>query len=101
MRTTDTQSLNSIDLEQGKDTISYKLKTKLESLKINVTDEFPPQQIAWEILNQTSKEYSTLGNLGDFSLIVGKAKSRKSFFINIAISTAISNDLVLNRFKSN
>lgn len=101
MRTTDTQSLNSIDLEQGKDTISCKLKTKLEGLKINVTDEFPPQQIAWEILNQTSKEYSTLGTLGDFSLIVGKAKSRKSFFINIAISTAISNDLVLNSFKSN
>jgi hypothetical protein len=101
MRNTDTQSLNSIDLQQGKDTISYILKAKLDGLKINVTDDFPPQQIAWQILNQTSKEYSTLGTLGDFSLIVGKAKSRKSFFINIAISTAISNDIVLNRFKSN
>lgn len=101
MRTTDTQSLNSNSLEQGKDTISYKLEVKLEGLKIKVTDDFPPQQIAWQILNQTSKEYSTLGTLGDFSLIVGKAKSRKSFFINIAISTAISNDIVLNRFKSN
>lgn len=101
MRTTDTQSLNSNSLEQGKDTISYKLKEKLEGLKIKVTDDFPPQQIAWQVLNQKSKEYSTLGTLGDFSLIVGKAKSRKSFFINIAISTAISEDLVLNRFKSN
>lgn len=77
------------------------LKAKLETLKINATDVFAPPQIAWQIYNPTTDEYCTLGTLGDFSLIIGKAKSRKSFFINIAISTAISNNLILERFKSN
>ena len=75
------------------------LKAKLNTLKIRATDVFAPPQIAWSIYNATTNDYSTLGTLGDFSLIIGKAKSRKSFFINIAISTAISNDLILERFK--
>ena len=68
------------------------LKAKLNTLKIRATDVFAPPQIAWSMYNATTNDYSTLGTLGDFSLIIGKAKSRKSFFINIAISTAISND---------
>ena len=75
------------------------LRAKLNTLKIRATDVFAPPQIAWSIYNATINDYSTLGTLGDFSLIIGKAKSRKSFFINIAISTAISNDLILERFK--
>ena len=75
------------------------LKAKLNTLKIRATDVFAPPQIAWSMYNATTNDYSTLGTLGDFSLIIGKAKSRKSFFINIAISTAISNDLILERFK--
>jgi hypothetical protein len=37
--------------------------------------------------------------LGNFSLIIGKAKSRKSFFINIAVSTLLKKDKLLNQFK--
>lgn len=81
--------------------VNQDLQDKLESFKIRPTDKILPPQIAWEILNLKSDGYSTLGTLGNFSLINGKAKSKKSFFINIAVSTAISKDLVLSRFRSN
>ena len=70
-----------------------------ESLKIDVKEELQPPQIAWQLLNFKKEGYATLGTLGNFSLIIGKAKSRKSFFVNIAVSTAISNDLILKRFR--
>lgn len=68
----------------------------LNSLRINPTDEIQPPQKAWE---QISESNIILGTLGNFSLIIGKAKSRKSFFINIAVSTVISNDVILNQFR--
>jgi len=68
----------------------------LNSLRINPSDEIQPPQKAWE---QISESNIILGTLGNFSLIIGKAKSRKSFFINIAVSTVISNDVILNQFR--
>ena len=70
-----------------------------ESLKIDIKEQLQPPQIAWQLLNLKKEGYATLGTLGNFSLIIGKAKSRKSFFVNIAVSTAISNDLILKRFR--
>lgn len=89
---------NAIDTAMQSEAIT--LKDKLNCFKINASDVFPPPQIAWQIKNSITNDYSTLGTMGDFSLIIGKAKSRKSFFINIAISTALSTDLILDRFKS-
>lgn len=77
-----------------------KLKNILESLKISATEQLQPPQIALQMVNRKTDGYSTLGTLGNFSLIIGKAKSRKSFYVNIAVSTAISSDLVLGLFKS-
>lgn len=68
--------------------------------KIDVSEQIPPPQIAWCMVNTKSEGEAVLGTLGDFGLIIGKAKSRKSFFINIAVSTALCKDLILNRFKS-
>ena len=72
-----------------------------DKYKIDVREEIPRPQIAWSLINTKSEGEAILGTLGDFGLIIGKAKSRKSFFINIAISTALGKDLILNRFKSN
>ncbi|MEI6695536.1 MAG: AAA family ATPase [Bacteroidota bacterium] len=69
----------------------------LESVRINPLDELPPPPVCLRI--EQNGEYSTIGTLGNFSLIIGKAKSRKTFFINIALATATKNDLVLNRFR--
>jgi hypothetical protein len=71
-----------------------------EKYLIDVKEAIPPPQIAWSLTNIKSEGEAILGTLGDFGLIIGKAKSRKSFFINIAVSTALSKDLILNRFKS-
>jgi hypothetical protein len=71
-----------------------------EKYKIDVREVIPPPQIAWSLTNTQNEGEAILGTLGDFGLIIGKAKSRKSFFINIAVSTALSKDLILNRFKS-
>lgn len=68
--------------------------------KIDVNEVIPKPQIAWSLTNTKSKGEAILGTLGDFGLIIGKAKSRKSFFISIAVSTALGNDAILNRFKS-
>lgn len=68
--------------------------------KIDVNEIIPPPQIAWSLKNTKSEGEAILGTLGDFGLIIGKAKSRKSFFISIAVSTALGEDLILNRFKS-
>ena len=77
-----------------------KLKISLNSLKICYKEHLQPPQIALQMANKKTDGYSTLGTLGNFSLIIGKAKSRKSFYINIAVSTAISSDFVLGLFKS-
>lgn len=76
------------------------LKNNLQSLKVSAKEPLQPPQIALQMVNKKTDGYCTLGTLGNFSLIIGKAKSRKSFFINIAVSSAISSDLILNLFKS-
>lgn len=68
--------------------------------KIDVTEVIPKPQIAWSLTNTKSVGEAILGTLGDFSLVIGKAKSRKSFFISIAVSTALGYDAILGRFKS-
>lgn len=72
------------------------LKEILQGLEVNPTDELKPPQIAWE--QQKGEHSAILGTLGNFSLIIGKAKSRKSFFINIAVSAVLNKDLLLNQF---
>jgi len=73
------------------------LQEKFAELEVKASDVIPPPQVAWEQVVKENK--AILGTLGNFSLIIGKAKSRKSFFINIAVSTVLKNDLLLNQFR--
>lgn len=68
--------------------------------KIDVNEVIPKPQIAWSLKNTKTDGNAILGTLGNFSLIIGKAKARKSFYINIALSTALSKDVMLERFIS-
>lgn len=70
-----------------------------KTLEVNVKEKLQPPQIAWTLSNTKTNGYNILGTLGNFSLITGKAKSRKTFFISIAVSAAASKDLILNRFR--
>jgi predicted ATP-dependent serine protease len=75
-------------------------KTNRSKYKIDVKEVIPKPQIAISLANTKTDGYAILGTLGNFSVIIGKAKAKKSFFINIAVSTALSKDLILERFKS-
>lgn len=56
--------------------------------KIDVKEVIPPPQVALYINNEI------LGTLGNFSLITGKAKAKKSFLISMAVSSALTKKLL-------
>lgn len=85
--------LKSIDNDKPKS-----LDDVLRSLEVNATDKLRPPKKAWEQVQKDGKT-AILGTLGNFSLFIGKAKSRKSFFINIAVSAVLKKDLLFNQFK--
>jgi len=89
---------NSIELELSKST--NELSKKLESSRIDVLEVIPPPETAWEIKDNDSEEFILLGTLGNFSMVKGKAKSKKSFFINLAISSAVSKGVLQNKLRS-
>jgi hypothetical protein len=68
---------------------------------IDPLEELQPPQTAWGLRGFINDEVAILGTLGNFSLIIGKAKAKKSFFVNIAVSCALSKDEILNRFVGN
>lgn len=72
------------------------LSDVLNSLEVRATDELKPPKIAWQQENEN--ETAILGTLGNFSVIIGKAKSRKSYFVNIAVSAVLNKDTLLNQF---
>jgi hypothetical protein len=71
----------------------------LEAARIRPTDHIEPPAVAWQMLNERG-EFDTLGHCGDFSVIIGKAKSRKSFLINIAVCASIKDEASLGVIKS-
>ena len=89
---------NSVEFELNK--LSHKLFKKLKSFRIDILEDIPPPEIAWEIRNDNSEEFNILGTHGNFSLVKGKAKSKKSFFINMAISAAVGEGLLQNKLRS-
>lgn len=89
---------NLIELELNKST--NELSKKLESCRIDILEIIPPPEIAWEIKDDDSGEFNILGTHGNFSLVKGKAKSKKSFFINMAIAAAVGKGLLQNKLRS-
>lgn len=89
---------NSIDNAMLSPELSH--ETDRAKYKIDVKEIIQPPQVAWCLSNIKETGDSILGTLGNFGLIIGKAKAKKSFFVNIAVSTALSDDYLLGRFKS-
>ena len=90
--------IREIDKQISKST--SELAIKLESYRIDVSEEIPPPEIAWEVRMDNSEDFTILGTLGNFSLVKGKAKSKKSFFINMAVATAVGKGVLQNKFRS-
>ncbi len=79
---------------------SIVLKDRHNKYKIDPNRLLEEPKIAWCELNSLTLKESILGTLGDFGLVIGKPKSRKSFFINLAVTSALSQSLVQNRLRS-
>lgn len=47
----------------------------------------------------TGEQETTFASLGNFSLIVGKAKSRKTFLVSALVAALISNDTVMQKIR--
>lgn len=93
------EPINLKSLSEGIDeamNVDKVLNPKIELLQseIKVSDKIDPPVIALTIENSI---VSTFGNITTF---IGKAKSRKSFLISIAIAVSISIDYVFGLFSS-
>ena len=77
--------------------LTNELSKKLESYRIDISEDIPEPEIAWEIRDDNTEEFNILGTLGNFSLVKGKAKSKKSFFINLAIELLLDSSLLIPR----
>ncbi len=84
-----------IDLED--EDIQEEMAALIERLRVDSTIKVsaPPKAIEM-VFGQSSYIF---GSLGNFSLIQGKAKSRKSYFLSALTATAISNDVVCDHFR--
>lgn len=67
---------------------------KIEQYRVKVTDEIPPPPIAMKI-NET-----VFGTLGNISMITGKAKSRKSFYLGVLTACFVSGEPIYQTFTS-
>ena len=76
------------------------LSKLLEKYRVDLTEEIQPPEIALEAKDKLSNSYSPIGTLGNFSLVKGKAKSKKSFLINMAIAAATGEGLMQNMLRS-
>ena len=76
------------------------LSKLLEKYRVDLTEEIQAPEIALEAKDKLSNSYSTIGTLGNFSLVKGKAKSKKSFFINMAIAAATGEGLMQDMLRS-
>lgn len=85
----------------GNDEKSLELQSKLESFKIKVNGKYEKPIVAWEYRSHDSDEFKPIGTIDNFSLVIGKAKAKKSFFIGMAVSAALSKEVLHGRFKSN
>lgn len=90
-----------LKLHTGNDEKSLELKLKLESFKIKANEEYEKPKVAWAYRSDDSDDFKPIGTIDNFSLVIGKAKAKKSFFIGMAVSVALSKEALHGRFKSN
>ena len=72
----------------AQETAQSSLEEILASIKIDPSEELLPPKVAWEQVASYG-ENPIMGTLGNISTIIGKAKSRKSFLINMMIATML------------
>jgi hypothetical protein len=94
----DTPNLTSQAPEEPKP-IDNKSKVKewLKLAKIDPLEKIERPPICLSIINGESE--GIIGTLGNFSLIIGKAKSKKTFSLSLFLSALVANQTVFGKFK--
>lgn len=107
-------SLNKIDIEKHIRKIAEDLSSQRESMpfleheeidsilqraRIKPQDMIPIPPICLEVVGPMGS--SSISTLGNFSAVIGKAKSKKTFLITMALATAIRNGTILDKFRAN
>lgn len=82
--------IEKIILNKESDKPILDLAKELSKYEIKSTDEIPAPEVALKIGD------AVIGTLGNILSVIGKAKSRKSFFIGMAISASITKDKVFS-----
>ena len=68
---------------------SFDVQKSLIESKINPLDEIETQTPCLQFTCEVKLVRSNVATLGNFSLIIGKAKSKKSFFINLIVANVL------------
>lgn len=77
-----------------------KFKTILKKYRVKVDEEFKRPEISHSIRGRLKDIHYPLGTLGNISLVIGKAKSRKSFYMTYVLAALVSSEGNYNRFDS-
>ena len=73
------------------------LQARLEEMEVDSTQEVKQPPIAVNVVDATSKYI--FGTRGNFSLVQGKAKSRKSYFVSSIAAASLSDHMVAGKLE--
>jgi hypothetical protein len=73
------------------------LQARLEAMEVDSTQEVKQPPIAVNVVDATSKYI--FGTRGNFSLVQGKAKSRKSYFVSSIAAASLSDHMVAGKLE--
>jgi hypothetical protein len=74
-----------------------KVKEWLKTAKIDPLEKIEKPPICLSIIDGESE--GVVGTMGNFSLIIGKAKSKKTFSLSLFLSAVVANQTVFGKFK--
>lgn len=75
----------------------YKVKEWLRLAKIDPNEKIDKPPVCLSLIGENHD--GIIGTLGNFSLIIGKAKSKKTFSIALFLSALVANKTVFGKFK--
>ncbi len=89
-----------MDRHQSKRAIKNPKKT-LQKYRIKPLDKLQSPEVVLEMFSNVKKKFITLGTLGNFGLVIGKGKSKKSFLIGLIIAVILSrNKKLFSQFQN-
>ncbi|GAB3949541.1 AAA family ATPase [Spirosoma harenae] len=71
----------------------------LADSEVKLSDPTEEPTVCIEVIE--NDQAMTFGTLGNFSLVIGKAKSRKTYLISTIVASLIKRDLVINKVRGN